>query len=156
MYRTFSSVSVRGERPKSASHHKRASDERQQVPAHGEEDQQAVEVQHGRWSSGPGQGGLGQGTGLNDAVLGRARDAASTVTHPQEMTRVEELLAQIVKEVKPDEEEYVDAHPHHLWDQHTSVRRRALRFLLRFKRVKPRRDVEGPFPPNLRSRSSPG
>lgn len=35
-------------------------------------------------------------------------------TYAQEMPGVEELIPQIVKEVKPDEEEDVDAHPNHL------------------------------------------
>lgn len=35
-------------------------------------------------------------------------------THPQEVTRVEELIPQVVEEVKPNEKEDVDAHPDHL------------------------------------------
>lgn len=35
-------------------------------------------------------------------------------SHPEEMTRVEKLIAQVVDEVKPNEEEDVDAHPDHL------------------------------------------
>lgn len=36
------------------------------------------------------------------------------VSHPEEVAGVEELLAQVVEEVEPNEEEDVDAHPDHL------------------------------------------
>lgn len=35
-------------------------------------------------------------------------------THPQEVTRIEKLIPQVVEEVKPNEKEDVDAHPDHL------------------------------------------
>ena len=41
-------------------------------------------------------------------------DDSLLCTHPQKMARVKELRPQIVEQVKPDEEEDVDAHPHHL------------------------------------------
>lgn len=36
------------------------------------------------------------------------------VSHPEEVAGVEVLLAQVVQEVEPKEEEDVDAHPDHL------------------------------------------
>lgn len=50
-------------------------------------------------------------------------------THPQQVTRVEELRPQIVEEVKPYEQEDVDAHPDHLQTQpprHTTLNYRRL------------------------------
>lgn len=41
-------------------------------------------------------------------------DVLLLCTYPQKMARVEKLRPQIVEQVKPNEEEDVDAHPHHL------------------------------------------
>lgn len=40
------------------------------------------------------------------------------VSHPEEVAGVEELLAQVVEEVEPNEEEDVDGHPDNLWTPH--------------------------------------
>lgn len=48
------------------------------------------------------------------------RVSLDAFAYPQEVTRVEETFPQIVKEIKPNEEENVDAHPDHLWN-HKSV-----------------------------------
>lgn len=51
------------------SYHEGASDQRQQVPADRQEDQQAVEVEDGGWSSGPGQRRLGSIQNNMDLVM---------------------------------------------------------------------------------------
>lgn len=100
------------------SHHEWASDERQQVSAHGQEDQHAVKVQDSRWSPGPSQSRLGGRINVINVYEIHPwrfhQVSPDAFTYPQEMPGVEELLPQIVKKVKPDKKEYVDAHPDYL------------------------------------------
>ena len=50
-------------------------------------------------------------------------------TYPQNMSCVDKLISQIIKEIKVDEQKYVDAHPDHL---HTIPRELGLRDILMF------------------------